>query len=705
MTTSLLKDRYELLRKLGSGGFSTVFAAMDTLLDREVAIKVLKASLHEDEELVTRFLLEAKLTSKLSHPNTLTVHDFGRDDQGHCFFVTELLIGQSLHDRLYTKALSLFDSLSIVQQIAQALSEAHCKAIVHRDIKPGNIFLCQMSAPSAQRNMIAKLLDFGIAKSVGFDGQTVTGQMMGTPTYMSPEQIVNIKEVDQRTDIYSLGIVFYHMICGSPPFKGDSYFDTMRMHMQAPLPPLNLKTRHKNVYQALTSLLKKMTAKDKQNRHQNTQELVEDINKIQTLVLRITAKSAFRKKELKRQEAKATKNSDHLNSDHLNSNHLNSDHLNSDRAILSQTGSDRVNTNHVPIKQDIDSSQTIVDHLQPAQFKRTSTSSGYEWESMASTNVFQSLSTDHDLPAAYPDQDHDDVLIKEPEESLKPSYGWRESLKEDSISENPLEFLREVQARDLDLPPPLDPFATKVSNSKSRSSSDQVISSASASIKLTVPAQVSHKVTMTEKLDKEENYEVKTSAIVSSSNVQMNLSAKPQNTSQVHSSKPNTRPNEFSFDAGRDNHLSVLVPSPPKMFRVLILDPNQYASQLYQKGIMAGVERRSKERKAKGINSSDLITVTLSNSEVDLKEDLEWGADLLLVDLKAKDGNSESEGVALIKSLKKMIPNHCYLIALCKGREYADDALQAGADRVLMKPVRNRQLFDTLAHYLWPTSL
>ena len=357
------------------------------------------------------------------------------------------------------------------------------------------------------------------------------------------------------------------------------------------------------------------------------------------------------------------------------------------------------------IKQEIDSSQTIVDRPQPAQFEQTSTSDGYEWESIASTNAFQSLSTGHDSPADYSDRDHDDALIKEPEESLKPSYGWRESLKEDSISENPLEFLREVQAQDLDLPPPLDPFAVKVSSSKSRSSSDQVISSASASIKLTVPAQVSHKVTMIEKLDKEENYEVKTSAIVSSSNVQMNLNAKPQNTSQFHSSKPATQPNEFLYDAGRDNHLSVLVPSPPKMFRVLILDPNQYASQLYQKGIMAGVERRSKERKAKGINSSDLITVTLSNTEADLKEDLEWGADLVLMDLKAKDGSSESEGIALIKSLKKLIPSHCYLIALCKGQEYADDALQAGADRVLMKPVRNRQLFDTLAHYLWPTSL
>ena len=586
--------------------------------------------------------------------------------------------------------------MTIIQQITQALGEAHNKDIVHRDIKPGNIFLCKPSTPGAQKNVMAKLLDFGIAKSVGFDGQTVTGQMMGTPTYMSPEQIVNIKEVDQRTDIYSLGIVFYHMICGSPPFKGDSYFDTMRMHMQAPLPALNLKTRHKNVYQALTNLLTKMTAKDKRDRHRNALELIEEINKIQTLVLRITTKSAARKSERQQKSTQKKANSTSKASS-----------LKSPKSLPSskEAASSQAST---PASNLMSSNST------PNQFNgfaQTSPAYGASQQVSVASNtadsspVAQSVqNTITQVNYGSVSQDHDDELIKEPEESLRPSYGWRESLKEDSISENPLEFLREVEANNIDLPPPLDPFAVKASSSKSRSSSNQVISSASASIKLKVPAQTSHKVTMTEK-EEADSGELKTSAIVSSASFQMNMSAKPQSTSDAHSELSDTDPQNFSYNAGRDDHLSVLAPSPPKVLRVLILDPNQYASQLYQKGLMAGAAKRTKTREAKGITSSDMLTVTLSTTEADLKEDLEWGADLVLMDLKAKDGSNEAEGISLIKSLKKQIPSHCYLIALCKEQVYADDALMAGADRVLMKPVRNRQLFDTLAHYLWPTSL
>ena len=281
MSVDLLKGRYELMGKLGSGGFSTVFKAYDVLLDREVAIKILKASLHEDEELVRRFLLEAKLTSKLAHPNTLTVHDFGRDDEGHCFFVTELLVGQSLHERLYRSKITVKEALTIASQITLGLSEAHSKEIVHRDIKPGNIFLIESHLPNEP---LVKLLDFGIAKSIGLDGQTVTGQMMGTPTYMSPERIVNIKEVDHRTDIYSLGVVLFHMLSGAPPFKGESYWDTMRMHMQDPLPPLivassvdDLPTR---VLDDTQQLLKTMMAKEKSKRPGSAEELQQKIASI-----------------------------------------------------------------------------------------------------------------------------------------------------------------------------------------------------------------------------------------------------------------------------------------------------------------------------------------------------------------------------------------------------------------------------------------
>ena len=138
-----------------------------------------------------------------------------------------------------------------------------------------------------------------------------------------------------------------------------------------------------------------------------------------------------------------------------------------------------------------------------------------------------------------------------------------------------------------------------------------------------------------------------------------------------------------------------------KVFRVLILDPNEFAGELYKKGLVSGAEKRARERKQNGFPSSDMISVTVSTTEQALIEDIEWGADLILVDLKARDGARESEGIAMLRELRGLSALECKLIALCKDPVYASDAIEAGADAVLNKPVQNQQLFKAVSLYLW----
>ena len=158
---------------------------------------------------------------------------------------------------------------------------------------------------------------------------------------------------------------------------------------------------------------------------------------------------------------------------------------------------------------------------------------------------------------------------------------------------------------------------------------------------------------------------------------------------------------KFSFETSRDAELSKIAPSPMKVLRVLILDPNEFAGELYKKGLMNGTERRARERKSNGFPSSDMLSVTISTTEEALIDDIEWGADLLLVDLKARDGMRESEGVGMLSTLRKQCPPHCKIIALCKDPVFASDAMDAGVDAVLNKPVQNQQLFKAVSLYLW----
>ena len=261
-----------------------------------------------------------------------------------------------------------------------------------------------------------------------------------------------------------------------------------------------------------------------------------------------------------------------------------------------------------------------------------------------------------------------------------PDEAFNKNLEPESNTD-PFGFLREANPIGLDTPPPLDPFAIHTADARQ---DYQLIDSASSSIKLKLP---STSVSLKRQTDSAQEYKYITGS-----------NRHSDNSPDAAKSKVSA---EFTYAAGRDAHLSQIAPSPAKVFRILILDPNEYASNLYRKGLIAGADRRAKKRYDQGILSSDMITVSISTTKEALIEDLDWGADLILVDLKARDGIRESEGVSLIQSLKSICPKKCHIITLCKDTSLSVEAINAGADAVLHKPVRNHQLFDAVAVYLW----
>jgi len=210
-----LTDRYQIERELGSGGMATVYLAQDLKHERQVAVKVLRPELAAALG-PERFHQEIKIAANLTHPHILPLHDSGEAD-GFLYYVMPFIEGESLRDRLVReKKLSVPDSVRIVEQVASALSHAHERGVVHRDIKPDNILL------AGDQAMVA---DFGIARAVevaGGERLTGTGLAVGTPAYMSPEQAVGDKNIDARSDVYALGCVVHEMVAGRAPFEGDT---------------------------------------------------------------------------------------------------------------------------------------------------------------------------------------------------------------------------------------------------------------------------------------------------------------------------------------------------------------------------------------------------------------------------------------------------------------------------------------------------
>ncbi|MBA3504055.1 MAG: serine/threonine protein kinase, partial [Deltaproteobacteria bacterium] len=273
---------YKILRKLSKGGMGTVYYAEHALIGRTAAVKVLHPELSGSKEIVNRFFNEAKATTSIKHPGIVEIFDYGFLPSGDGYIIMEFLEGMSLARRLkkggrYAEG----DAAMLVRAVCSALAAAHHKGIVHRDLKPDNIFLVDdVEAPIGER---PKILDFGIAKltDIGLAGEgTKTGAVMGTPTYMSPEQCRGTGQVDHRADLYSLGCILYELCCGRPPFKnlGAGELIGAHQHLKPSAPSKHNPAIGTEMEQLIVCLLDKDPAK----RVQTAQELGRHLAKIAT---------------------------------------------------------------------------------------------------------------------------------------------------------------------------------------------------------------------------------------------------------------------------------------------------------------------------------------------------------------------------------------------------------------------------------------
>jgi len=264
---------YRVVRKLGEGGMGVVYLGEHSLIGRRAAIKVLHRERGAQRENVERFFNEARATSAVEDPGIVHIYDFGITANDTAFLVMEYLDGESLSMRLRKRGpLSSYDAVRITRQIASSLAAAHAANIVHRDLKPENLFMVRDGEALAGER--PKILDFGIAKlgnDAGADRfQTRTGMVMGTPAYMSPEQC-NAGKIDQRTDIYSLGCVLYHLVIGKPPFDLDGVGAIIAAHLREP-PPVPSKVSAR-VAPAIDTLIARCLAKNPDERFSSMTEL------------------------------------------------------------------------------------------------------------------------------------------------------------------------------------------------------------------------------------------------------------------------------------------------------------------------------------------------------------------------------------------------------------------------------------------------
>ena len=280
----LLDGRFRILERLGAGGMGTVYKAVQSPLDRLVALKVLNPNYdsNRDPGFQHRFFLEASVTSKLKHPNTITVIDYGKTPDGIYYIAMEFVEGITLAQVLTTEgALPWKRGLYISQQIGRSLREAHRIGVIHRDLKPANVMICTEET----ENDLVKVLDFGLVKSFLPEGPlsppeakvnlTQAGVFLGSPQYMAPEQARNV--ADPRSDIYSLGVMMYQMLMGRPPFFAEQSIDVIVMHMRELPPPFLYLRPDLEIPGEVEALVMKCLAKDPEQRYQSMDELLEGI--------------------------------------------------------------------------------------------------------------------------------------------------------------------------------------------------------------------------------------------------------------------------------------------------------------------------------------------------------------------------------------------------------------------------------------------
>ena len=269
-----LAGKYVVTGELGAGGMGAVYRAVQMPIEREVAVKVLKSDLSEDEMAAARFEQEARAVSRLQHPNTITIFDYGKTEDGQLYLAMELLKGRPLSDVVKRDGPMLPErACRIAQQVCASLHDAHRLGIVHRDLKPDNIFLTRVGGDPD----FVKVLDFGLAKMTqGDDGVnlTKTGMIFGTPKYMSPEQAQGFP-IDGRSDLYALGVVLFEMLAGKPPFTAESPMQLLLRHVSEQTPTLTSVNPACGAPPALEAVIMKAMSKMPHDRFESAAEMID----------------------------------------------------------------------------------------------------------------------------------------------------------------------------------------------------------------------------------------------------------------------------------------------------------------------------------------------------------------------------------------------------------------------------------------------
>lgn len=269
----LIARRFALIDELGSGAMGVVYEAIQHPVKRRCAVKVLQADLSQKESLRQRFIREATAASRLNHPNLVTLYDFGVEEDGLSFIAMEYLNGIPLSDLSPYTQLDIDAIVHILRQILRALSGAHRLGVVHRDLKPDNIFLCELGGD----RLFVKVMDFGLAKLTEDDSidreLTIAGEVFGTPLYMSPEQCLSAEDIGIPSDIYSFGALAYEMICARRLFDGKNAMAVMHAHVSKAPPPL-FPRPGLELASKLTEVIKHCLFKEPARRHQSADEVL-----------------------------------------------------------------------------------------------------------------------------------------------------------------------------------------------------------------------------------------------------------------------------------------------------------------------------------------------------------------------------------------------------------------------------------------------
>ena len=261
-----INNRYEIIKNIGEGGMANVYLAQDTILDRKVAVKVLRGDLASDDKFIRRFQREALSVSNLSHPNIVEVYDVGEEEGSH-YIVMEYIEGKTLKQLLKKReSLTLTEVIDIMTQLTDGISHAHESYIIHRDIKPQNIMI--------EDDGRIKITDFGIAMALNATQLTQTNSVMGSVHYLSPEQASG-KGATVKSDIYSLGILMYELLTGNVPFKGDNAVEIALKHMKDKIP--SIRKQDPSIPQSVENIILKACAKNPRNRYDTAKEMHEDL--------------------------------------------------------------------------------------------------------------------------------------------------------------------------------------------------------------------------------------------------------------------------------------------------------------------------------------------------------------------------------------------------------------------------------------------